>query len=101
MLAAIDAGGPRWPSAIQGAVVRRGPLLVHTLRRDAALDLAWCLDGRTEGGEECLEVKRISCLGPHRMSRPSLRKGTVVAAEEGAFERWHLQVGDRLEIRPT
>jgi uncharacterized membrane protein (UPF0127 family) len=33
------------------------------------------------------------------MTRPCLRGGIVIEAEAGAFERWNLRVGDRLEVR--
>jgi uncharacterized membrane protein (UPF0127 family) len=33
------------------------------------------------------------------MTRPCLRGGCVIEAESGAFDRWNLRVGDRLEIR--
>ena len=99
VLAAIQPCARGWPDAIQGAAVRRGPILVHTLRGGAGLDLAWCLEVTTDGGETRLEVRRIASVGPRRMARPHLAKGAVVAAQRGAFDRWHLQVGDRLEIR--
>ncbi len=99
VLAAIDPPRKGWPGAIKGAVVRRGPVLVHTLGSPRALDLAWCLEVRTDRGEVRLEVRRIASLAPKRLGRPHLTRGAVVAAEQGAFDRWHLQVGDRLEVR--
>lgn len=99
VLAAIDPLPRGWPESIQGALVRRGPVLVHTLRSGHGLDLAWCTEVRLDGGATCLEVSRIACVGPRRLARPHLAKGAVVAAEQGAFDRWHLRVGDRLEIR--
>lgn len=99
VLAAIDPPARGWPDSIQGAAVRRGPVLVHTLRCGKGLDLAWCLEVTTDGGETCLEVRRIASVGARRLARPHLTKGAVVAAERGAFDRWHLRVGDRLEIR--
>jgi hypothetical protein len=99
VLAVIEEGAPGWPDSIEGAVVRRAPVLVHTLRTPTGMDLAWCLDGRTEEGAPCLKVRRIACLRPKRMALPHLMKGAVVAGAPGAFERWQLKVGDCLEIR--
>lgn len=99
VLAAIDPPARGWPHAIQGAVVRRGPFLVHTLRAGRGLDLAWCAEVRTDDDGTCLEVSRIASVGPWRVARPHLAKGAVVAAERGAFDRWQLRVGDELEIR--
>lgn len=99
VLAAIDPVVRGWPDSIQGAVVRRGPVLVHTLRCGAGLDLAWCIEVSENHGEARLEVRRIASMAPRRVARPHLLAGAVVAAERGAFDRWHLRVGDRLEIR--
>jgi hypothetical protein len=101
VLAAIDGDGRAWAGTIQGAVVRRGPVLPHTLTCGSARDLAWCVPGTTESGEPCLEVRRITSLRPRRLGLPPLHRGTLVVAEHGAFERWRLHVGDRLEIRDT
>jgi uncharacterized membrane protein (UPF0127 family) len=38
-------------------------------------------------------------LGRYRMTRPRLRARSVLEAEAGAFERWGLKVGDRLELK--
>lgn len=99
VLAAIDSPARGWPDSIQGAVVRRGPVMVHTLRSGHGLDLAWCSEVSTDGDGTRLEVSRIASVGPWRVARPHLAKGAVVAAERGAFDRWQLRVGDQLEIR--
>ena len=101
VLAAIEAIESGWPKTIQGAVVKRGPVLVHTMKCPASRDLAWCADGRLEGGEPCLVVRRTATVAPRRLSRPQMKGGAIVVAEQGAFERWQLKVGDRLEIRET
>ena len=99
VLAAIDGRRPRWPAQLHGAVVLRGPALVQTVTSAVALDMAWCGDVEAEGGARCLEVRRITTLEARRVARPHLMGGAVVVAGRGAFERWRLQVGDRLEIR--
>ena len=99
VLAALEARRPGWPAALKGAVVLRGPALVQTLTTPVSLDLAWCVADEDRDGQECLVVRRIGCLPPHRMARPHLGPRPMVVAGQGAFERWHLRVGDRLEIR--
>lgn len=99
VLAAIDPPAKGWPDSINGALVKRGPVMVHTLVTSHPVDLAWCTDARTDAGEPCLLVRRIVCLPPRRVGRPQLGRGAVLVAERGAFERWNLHVGDRLEIR--
>ena len=79
-------------AALEGAVLREGPALIHSFRSPGVLDVAWCR--RTEA---CLEVRRVATLRPHRVARPCF--GVALAAAGGAFERWHLQVGDLLEVQ--
>lgn len=99
VLAALEARRPGWAGALRGAVVLRGPALVQTVTTPVSLDLAWCVTDHGSDGQELLVVRRISCLEPRRVSRPHLGARPVVVAGRGAFERWHLKVGDRLEIR--
>jgi hypothetical protein len=101
VLAALEDRRPGWPASLRGAIVMRAPALVQTVTSPAPLDLAWCgeMAVEVEGGDRCLEVRRLARLAPRRVAIPRLARGAVVAAGEGAFERWHLQVGDRLEIR--
>ena len=98
VLAAIEEPRPGWALSLQGAVVLHGPRLVHTLRQAVALDVAWC-SPVSEGDKECLEVRRLATVPPRRVARPRLGPAPLVVATEGAFERWQLKVGDRLEIR--
>jgi hypothetical protein len=87
--------------ALHGAVVKRGLVMVHTFNLPGSVDLAWCAQGATDTGEPCLEVRRMACLAPRRVGRPLLNGGALIVAEGGAFERWNLHVGDRLEIKET
>lgn len=98
VLAAIEDRRPGWQIGLAGAVIVSPPAVVHTWKAGTSLDLAWCAHARTDDGRPCLEVRRMTCMGPRRLARPRL-SGAVVAAGSGAFERWHLQVGDRLEVR--
>ena len=99
VLATLENRRFGWPSALHGAVILRGPALVQTVTHPVSFDLAWCARGGSEGGAECLVVTRIGCLGPRRVARVHLGPRPMVVASQGAFERWHLKVGDRLEIR--
>ena len=99
VLAALEDRRPGWTAAIQGAVILRGLVVVHTIVSPVSLDVARCADVTNEAGVGGLEVRRIASLSPRRMARPQMFKGAIVVAGAGAFERWNLQVGDRLEIR--
>jgi uncharacterized protein len=75
---------------IDGALVLRPAVQVHTVGMRFAIDAIWVAkDGR---------VLRIKCLGPRRVSMPVMRADLVIEVESGTAERWGLQVGDVLEI---
>jgi hypothetical protein len=38
-------------------------------------------------------------LAPHRVAAPRRGAHSVLVAEPGAFVRWHLELGDRLEVQ--
>lgn len=76
---------------IAGAILLRPARSVHSLGMTFALDVAFC--------DKDLTVRRTARLRPGRVTRPSLRSGCVIEAESGAFERWGLRPGDRLEVR--
>jgi uncharacterized membrane protein (UPF0127 family) len=77
--------------SFSGALVLRPCRTVHTARMRFPIDVAFC---DTEG-----VVLRTVTLAPWRVS-PLVRKAAfVVEAEAGAFERWQLRVGDRVELR--
>lgn len=74
-----------------GALLLRPCRHVHTVGMRFPLDVAFCDDnGR---------VLRTLTLKPWRTCRPCLRAAFAVEAQAPAFERWGLQVGDRVEIR--
>jgi len=64
---------------------------VHTIGVRFDLDVAFC--------DRAMVVRRVACMRPLRMTRPSFGAPCVLEAEAGAFDRWHLQVGDHLEIK--
>ncbi|MCU1504770.1 MAG: hypothetical protein JWM12_4124 [Ilumatobacteraceae bacterium] len=79
--------------SIEGAFVIPRCRWIHTLGMRFPIDVAY-LDG---------DGVVIKCLrvGRHRVVLPVIQAHTVVEAAAGAFERWGLQVGDTVELRPA
>ncbi len=77
---------------IDGGLLLRPAMSVHTLGMRFALDLAYC--------DADLVVVDLATMAPWRLGRPRLRARSIIEAEAGTFARWRLQAGDRLEIRP-
>jgi uncharacterized protein len=76
---------------IEGALVLRRCRWVHTLGMRFALDVAY-LD------KNGVVVKTVH-MHPHRIGAPVWRATTAIEAQEGAFGRWGLRVGDVVELR--
>ena len=76
---------------IDGALLLRPARSVHTFGMRFPIDVAFC--------DRDLVVLAVSAMGRHRLGRPRLRAHSVLEAEQGAFERWGLRPGDRLEIK--
>lgn len=76
---------------IEGALVLRNCRWVHTLGMRFAVDVAY-LD------EKGVVVKTVH-MHRHRVGAPVWRARSVVEAQEGAFGRWGLRVGDVVELR--
>jgi hypothetical protein len=96
VLATVEQRRRGWQTSLHGALVLRGPVVVHTLTPGGAvaLDVARCgQDG------QALRVRRMAVLGRRRVSVPHPGDAGLVVAPAGTFERWRLQVGDRLEVR--
>ncbi len=74
-----------------GALLLRPARSVHSIGMRFPLDVAFC--------DRSLVVMDTTTLRPHRVCMPRLRAHCVLEAEAGAFERWNLRPGDRLEIR--
>jgi hypothetical protein len=74
----------------EGAFILPRTRSVHSLGMRFAIDVAF-LDRQ-------LCVIDVISLGPWRMSLPRWRARTVLEAEAGAFERWNLRIGDKLEL---
>jgi len=77
---------------IDGALLLPSARLgVHSIGMRFELDVAFC--------DRDMVVRRVVCLRPMRMTRPSFRAPCVIEAQGGAFDRWQLHVGDELEIK--
>lgn len=75
----------------EGALVLRPCRSVHTFFMRFPIDVAFCdRDG---------VVVRARTLRRWRISPVVRRSAFVIEAEAGAFERWKLQPGDRVEVR--
>ncbi|MHB8328511.1 MAG: DUF192 domain-containing protein [Acidimicrobiales bacterium] len=77
-------------SGYEGALLLPRTRAVHSLGMRFAIDVAF-LDA-----ELCV-VDAVN-VPPWRLTRPRLRSRSVLEAESGAFERWRLRPGDRLEL---
>jgi uncharacterized protein len=76
---------------IEGALVLPNCRWVHTLGMRFAVDVAY-LD------QTGVVVKTVH-MRRHRVGAPVWRARSVVEAQEGAFGRWGLRVGDVVELR--
>jgi uncharacterized membrane protein (UPF0127 family) len=76
---------------LDGALLIKGARAVHTVGMRFPIDVAYC--------DADLTVLTTLCMGRHRVGAPRLKARHVIEAESGAFERWHLRPGDRLEVK--
>ena len=76
---------------IDGALLLRPARSVHTFGMRFPIDVAFC--------DRDLVVLAVCGMRRHRLGLPRLRAHSVIEAELGAFERWGLRPGDRLEIK--
>lgn len=74
-----------------GAMLFEHTRSVHTIGMRFPIDVAFL--GRD------LSVIATTTLGPQRIALPRRGGRLVLEAQAGAFERWQLAVGDRLEIK--
>lgn len=75
---------------IEGALFLDSVSSIHTFGMRFAIDVAFC--------DRAGWVHDVRWLPPGRVSRPRWRARTVLEAEAGAFERWGLRPGSRLEV---
>jgi uncharacterized membrane protein (UPF0127 family) len=78
-------------SSFDGALVIRPCRHVHTAGMRFPIDVAFCDAGGV--------VLRTTTLAPWRLSPLVRRSAFVIEAEAGAFDRWQLGAGDRVELR--
>lgn len=78
-------------SGYDGAMLLPRARLVHTAGMQFALDVAFL--------DRDLVVLGTVRLDTWRVALPRRRGRGVLVAQAGAFERWALRTGDRLEIR--
>ena len=74
-----------------GALVLRPCRNVHTAGMKFPIDVAFCSGDGT--------VLRTTTLVPWRISPIVRRAAFAIEAEAGAFDRWRLTRGDRVELR--
>ena len=79
-------------NGIEGALLLRPAMSVHTLGMRFAIDVAFC--------DADLVVLATTRMSPWRLGAPRLRSRAVVEAEAGAFDRWQVRPGACLEVRP-
>lgn len=77
--------------SLEGVFVLRPCRQVHSFGMRFPIDVAFCdRDGF---------VLHTTRMVPTRVSRPVPRAYFAVEANSGAFERWGLSVGDRVEVK--
>jgi uncharacterized membrane protein (UPF0127 family) len=99
VLASLEVAGTRRQrsrgllgrDSVSGAMLLRPARSVHTFGMRFPIDVAYL--------SKDLEVLSITTMVPNRLGLPRLRSRAVVEAAAGAFDRWSVSVGDRLEIR--
>jgi len=77
---------------VEGALLLPRCRNVHTVGMRFAIDVAYLTRHGTV-------VATVTPMRRWRLGRISLRGSQVLEAEAGAFDRWKLTVGDRLEVR--
>jgi len=83
--------GLRGRDGLEGALVLRPCRWVHTIGMRFPIDVAFLDD-------QGVVVKTMH-MARHRIGVPVWRAGVVIEAEQGAFARWGLRVGDVIEVR--
>jgi hypothetical protein len=79
------------PDHLDGVLLLRPAKTAHTLGTRTPIDVAFC--------NRDLVVVSTRSMRPRRLGWPCWRAHLVIEAQAGAFERWRLRPGDRLELR--
>jgi uncharacterized membrane protein (UPF0127 family) len=77
---------------LEGAMLLRPAHSVHTIRMRFPIDVAWC-------DHDLVVLRVLPAMPRNRMTRPVAHSAAVLEAEAGSFARWHLSVGDHLELQ--
>ena len=89
---AARARGLLGQDGLEGGLLLPGTRSVHTFGMRFPVDVAFC--------DRDLTVLAVVCPMPrYRITRPRLRARYVLEAEAGAFDRWRLRPGDKLEVK--
>jgi len=99
VLASLEVAGDRRArrkgllgrDAVDGALLLRPCRSVHTVGMRFPIDVAYC--------DADLEVLAVRTMRRWRVGAPRLRARAVIEAPAGAFDRWGVRPGDRLEVR--
>lgn len=91
-----DSLGPRLKGllgrdGLDGALLLTKARSVHTVGMRFDIDVAYC--------DRDLTVLETCTMRRHRVGLPRVKARCVLEAEAGAFERWRLRPGDRLELK--
>ena len=78
--------------SVEGALLITKSSSVHTLGMLFPIDVAFV-------DEKMMVIDTVKMI-PYRISRPRRRARTVIEAAAGAFEKWGLRPGSRVEVRP-
>jgi uncharacterized membrane protein (UPF0127 family) len=76
--------------SVEGALLLRPAFVVHTFGMRFPIDVAFC--------DRRLHVRAVVTMGRNRFNRPRLGTSVILEAQAGAFTRWRLGPGSRLEI---
>jgi uncharacterized membrane protein (UPF0127 family) len=76
---------------LDGALLLPNTRSVHTIGMRFPIDVAFC--------DADLKVLRVLTLQPWRITLPRPHERCVIETERGSFEKWDVEVGDRLETR--
>jgi uncharacterized membrane protein (UPF0127 family) len=74
-----------------GALVLRSCRQIHTVGMRFPIDVAFC---DRDGVVLCAKT-----VDPWRVTRVAWRSAFVIEAAAGAFDRWQLRPGDKLEVK--
>jgi uncharacterized membrane protein (UPF0127 family) len=76
--------------SVEGALLLRPAFVVHTFGMRFPIDVAFC--------DRRLHVRAVLRMARNRVNRPRLGTSVIVEAQAGAFTRWHLGRGSRLDV---